>query len=156
LCAVCVPPPLEQLIACALLPQLDSLLRRRAAELRSQRDHLAELLRDDQTWSFTVPHGGLWLWLRLASTSGDDLAAQAAAAGSPCCPARDSPRTGHTATGCGSPTRRRFPSSTGRLPCCARHSDPRPRAARQLPQRFPGSVRPQPPTPAKGGAGCGP
>jgi len=39
------------------------------------------LLRDDQTWSFTVPHGGLWLWLRLASTSGDDLAAKAAAAG---------------------------------------------------------------------------
>ena len=34
--------------------------------------------------------------------------------------------------------------------------DPRPRAARRLPQRFPGSVRPQPPTPAKGGAGCGP
>src|SRR5262249_809024 len=45
------------------------------------RDHLAALLRDDQTWSFTVPHGGLWLWLRLASTSGDDLAAKAAAAG---------------------------------------------------------------------------
>jgi DNA-binding transcriptional MocR family regulator len=79
LCAVCVPPPLEQLIACALLPQFDSLLRQRAAELRSQRDHLAELLRDDQAWSFTVPHGGLWLWLRLASTSGDDLAARAAA-----------------------------------------------------------------------------
>src|SRR5262249_56274448 len=77
LCAVCVPPPLEQLIACALLPQLDSLLRRRAAELRSQRDHLAELLRDDQTWSFTVPHGGLWLWLRLARTSGADLAPHA-------------------------------------------------------------------------------
>lgn len=81
LCTACAPPLLEQLIACALLPRLDSLLRQRASELRNQRDYLAGLLRDDPAWAFTLPQGGLWLWLRLASTSGDDLAVRAATAG---------------------------------------------------------------------------
>ena len=38
-------------------------------------------LRHDSAWTFVPPPGGLWLWLRLASTSGDALAAQAAAVG---------------------------------------------------------------------------
>jgi DNA-binding transcriptional MocR family regulator len=80
-CAVCVPPPLEQLVACELLPQLDPLLRLRRAELRRQRDHLAAALHGDRAWTFTVPQGGLWLWLRLANVSGDELAARAVAAG---------------------------------------------------------------------------
>jgi DNA-binding transcriptional MocR family regulator len=80
-CAVCVPPPMEQLIACELLPELDSLLRRRVSELRRQRDHLAAALRGDPAWTFTLPRGGLWLWLRLTATSGDQLAARAAEAG---------------------------------------------------------------------------
>ena len=81
LCQVCSPPPIEQLTACELLPELDSLLRQRTRELRSQRDHLTAALRDDSAWTFTPPPGGLWLWLRLAGTSGDALAAKAAAGG---------------------------------------------------------------------------
>jgi DNA-binding transcriptional MocR family regulator len=72
---------MEQLIACELLPQLDDLLRHRTRELRSQRDHLTEALRQDSAWTFTPPPGGLWLWLRLARTSADALAAEAAASG---------------------------------------------------------------------------
>jgi DNA-binding transcriptional MocR family regulator len=79
--ATCAPPPLEQLIASELLPELDALIGRRARELRTQRDHLAGELRDEAAWSFTPPHGGLWLWLRLTRASGDALAAQAAARG---------------------------------------------------------------------------
>ena len=81
LCGVCAPPPAEQLIASELLPQLDDLLRERVRELRAQRDHLAAALRLDSAWTFTLPPGGLWLWLRLARASGDALAAQAAACG---------------------------------------------------------------------------
>jgi len=81
LCAPCTPPPMEQLIACELLPQLDSLLQRRTSELRRQRDHLAASLTHDSGWAFTPPPGGLWLWLHLARASGDELAARAAATG---------------------------------------------------------------------------
>jgi DNA-binding transcriptional MocR family regulator len=81
LCAACSPPPMEQLIACELLPQLDDLLGHRTRELGSQRDHLAAGLRHDSAWTFTRPSGGLWLWLHLAHASGDVLAAQAAAVG---------------------------------------------------------------------------
>jgi DNA-binding transcriptional MocR family regulator len=79
--AVCSPPLLEQLIACELLPQLDELLGQRTRELRSQRDHLAAALRRDSAWTFTSPPGGLWLWLHLTHTSGEALAAKAAATG---------------------------------------------------------------------------
>ncbi len=61
--------------------ELDTLISHRASELRFQRDHLANALRDDAAWSFTSPSGGLWLWLRLARVSGDALAACAASAG---------------------------------------------------------------------------
>jgi DNA-binding transcriptional MocR family regulator len=80
-CQVCTPPPIEQLTACELLPGLDGLLRQRLRDLRSQRDHLAAALGHDRAWTFALPPGGLWLWLRLASMSGDALAARAAAAG---------------------------------------------------------------------------
>jgi DNA-binding transcriptional MocR family regulator len=81
LSAVCAAPPMEQLIACELLPQLDGLIRQRVSELRRQRDYLAGELRHDTSWTFTPPPGGLWLWLRLSGMSGDELAARAAAAG---------------------------------------------------------------------------
>ncbi len=80
-CMVCTPPPMEQLIACALLPRLDLLIRQRASELRGQRDHLAAALGGNSAWTFTPPQGGLWLWLRLTAISGDELAARAAATG---------------------------------------------------------------------------
>jgi DNA-binding transcriptional MocR family regulator len=79
--ATCAPPPLEQLIASELLPSLDALIGQRTGELRARRDLLAGELRDEAAWSFTPPHGGLWLWLRLARASGDALAARAAARG---------------------------------------------------------------------------
>lgn len=81
LCAVSVPPPMEQPIARELFPQLDPLIRQRVSELRHQRDFLAAELQDDDGWTFAVPQGGLWLWLRLHKTSGDELAARAAATG---------------------------------------------------------------------------
>jgi len=79
--SVCAPPPMEQLIACTLLPGLDLLTRQRASELRRQRDHLAAALDGNPAWTFTSPEGGLWLWLHLTSITGDDLAARATAVG---------------------------------------------------------------------------
>jgi DNA-binding transcriptional MocR family regulator len=81
LCAACVPPPLEQLIACELLPQLAPLTRQRVVELRRQRDYLVNALREEGSWDFSVPQGGLWLWLRHARVSGDALAARASDCG---------------------------------------------------------------------------
>ncbi|WP_157248313.1 PLP-dependent aminotransferase family protein [Nonomuraea typhae] len=75
---VCAPPPMEQLLACELFPHLDALLNRRRAELRTQRDHLAARLREHEDWTFTLPEGGLTLWLR---TRTDTLVQQAALAG---------------------------------------------------------------------------
>jgi DNA-binding transcriptional MocR family regulator len=77
LCAACVPPPLEQLIACELLPQLVSLTGQRTHELRHQRDYLVNALREEGGWDFNVPQGGLWLWMSHARVSGDALAARA-------------------------------------------------------------------------------
>ncbi|MEV0455832.1 aminotransferase class I/II-fold pyridoxal phosphate-dependent enzyme [Catellatospora methionotrophica] len=72
------PPPLEQLIACELFTHIDALVVQRRAELRSQRDHLAQLLENDDSWEFTLPSGGLSLWLHLTRTSGVALSQQAA------------------------------------------------------------------------------
>ncbi|MFH9670831.1 PLP-dependent aminotransferase family protein [Streptomyces sp. NPDC017405] len=77
------PPPLEQLIAAELLgAPLPDLLADRRARLRAQRDHLAGLLAGTG-WTYTVPAGGLTLWLRLDGTGprATDLAARAAARG---------------------------------------------------------------------------
>ncbi|MFG2123001.1 PLP-dependent aminotransferase family protein [Streptomyces sp. NPDC048710] len=76
------PPPLEQLVAAELLgTPLPDLLADRRDRLRAQRDHLAGLL-TATGWTYTVPDGGLTLWLRLgAGTSATDLAARAAARG---------------------------------------------------------------------------
>ncbi|MEV6805236.1 PLP-dependent aminotransferase family protein [Streptomyces sp. NPDC051132] len=77
------PPPLEQLIAAELLgAPLPDLLADRRARLRAQREHLAGLLAGTG-WTYTVPAGGLTLWLRLDGTGprATDLAARAAARG---------------------------------------------------------------------------
>ncbi|TVZ90186.1 PLP-dependent aminotransferase family protein [Streptomyces sp. BK340] len=76
------PPPLEQLIAAELLGvPLPDLLADRRDRLRAQRDHLAGLL-TATGWTYTVPDGGLTLWVRLgAGTSATELAARAAARG---------------------------------------------------------------------------
>ncbi|MGY3677066.1 aminotransferase-like domain-containing protein [Streptomyces sp. TE33382] len=74
-------PPMEQLIATELLEDLDALLRRRCAGLRAQRDHLAALLADDPRWEFTLPDGGLVLWLRLTGTTAHTVVTHARRAG---------------------------------------------------------------------------
>ena len=81
LCEPLSAPPMEQLIAVELLGELDPLLRRRRAELRAQRDHLADRLAEDGRWEFTVPRGGLVLWLRLNGVRADAVTARASAAG---------------------------------------------------------------------------
>ncbi|GGS78064.1 aminotransferase-like domain-containing protein [Streptomyces cinerochromogenes] len=77
------PPPLEQLIAAELLgAPLAALLADRRARLRAQRDHLAALLAGTG-WTYTVPAGGLTLWLHLGESGphATDLAVRAAARG---------------------------------------------------------------------------
>ncbi len=74
------PPPLEQLIACDLLGDIASILRSRRAQLRMQRDHLAVLLAAPQLsdeWTYTVPPGGLTIWVRLRRTTAAALATRA-------------------------------------------------------------------------------
>ncbi|MEU3830485.1 PLP-dependent aminotransferase family protein [Streptomyces sp. NPDC029080] len=81
--ALLAPPPLEQLVAAELLgAPLSFVLADRRARLRAQRDHLVALL-DGTGWTFTVPAGGLTLWLHLGATGPHavDLAARAAARG---------------------------------------------------------------------------
>lgn len=68
------PPPLEQLIAVRLLADPTDLLNQRRTQLRTQRDHLAALLADHDAWSFTMPPGGLAIWLRLHRTTARALA----------------------------------------------------------------------------------
>jgi len=70
-------PPLEQLIAHDLLGDLDEIVCERRTQLRTQRDHLVNLLDGNDAWSYTVPLGGLTMWLQLHNTTGIALAAQA-------------------------------------------------------------------------------
>lgn len=82
LCEPLSAPPMEQLVAVELLRGIEPLLLRRRAELRTQRDHIAGLLAGDGRWEFTVPQGGLVLWLRLTgATAAADVTARAGAAG---------------------------------------------------------------------------
>ncbi len=76
------PPPLEQLIAAELLGDgLEEILIDRRTRLRAQRDHLAGLL-DGTGWTYTIPGGGLSLWLRLGATpTAAELAVRAARRG---------------------------------------------------------------------------
>ncbi|MET8445952.1 PLP-dependent aminotransferase family protein [Streptomyces sp. NPDC005209] len=76
------PPPLEQLIAAELYGDaLEALLADRRERLRVQRDHLAALLAGTG-WTYTVPDGGLSLWVRLGDrTTATQLAAEAARRG---------------------------------------------------------------------------
>jgi DNA-binding transcriptional MocR family regulator len=78
--ALLAPPPLEQLIACDLLADIAGILGGRRAQLRAQRDHLAAQLAPApgaDEWTYTVPPGGLAIWLRLRHTTAPALAARA-------------------------------------------------------------------------------
>ncbi|MBN6051778.1 PLP-dependent aminotransferase family protein, partial [Nonomuraea sp. RK-328] len=74
-------PPMQQLVAAELLADLEAVLGRRRAELRRQRDHLGDLLAGDDRWSFTLPAGGLTLWLRLTTALAETVVERAAANG---------------------------------------------------------------------------
>lgn len=65
--------PMQQLVAVEMLDGIQPVLARRREELRRQRDYLAALIEDNDRWSFTVPSGGLALWLRLKTVAADDV-----------------------------------------------------------------------------------
>ncbi|WP_433323318.1 PLP-dependent aminotransferase family protein [Spirillospora sp. CA-294931] len=75
------PPPLEQLVTADLLGDVEAVTAGRRAQLRAQRDHLAALLSGSDAWSFTVPPGGLAIWLRLHHATSADLVTRARARG---------------------------------------------------------------------------
>jgi DNA-binding transcriptional MocR family regulator len=72
-------PVLEQLIATESLGRMDAVAEERRAMLRERRAVLVEALRHEcPDWEFTVPPGGLSLWVRLRATSSTALATTAA------------------------------------------------------------------------------
>ncbi|WP_207938956.1 PLP-dependent aminotransferase family protein [Actinomadura darangshiensis] len=73
--------PTQQLVATELLRDLEPVLRDRRAALRRQRDHLSGLLDGDDRWRFTVPQGGLALWLHLTTMRADLVVTRARAYG---------------------------------------------------------------------------
>lgn len=76
------PPILEQLVACHLLTELDTIRVQRSPELRAQRDHaLALLARHFPAWHAVTPRGGLTLWCHLDAPVSTSLAAAADAHG---------------------------------------------------------------------------
>jgi DNA-binding transcriptional MocR family regulator len=75
-------PVLEQLIAAELLGRIETITAGRRATLRERRAALAAALTDElPDWEFTLPPGGLSLWVRLPGTSSTALAAAAAGHG---------------------------------------------------------------------------
>ncbi|MGE6738394.1 aminotransferase class I/II-fold pyridoxal phosphate-dependent enzyme, partial [Streptomyces sp. NPDC059900] len=69
--------PMQQLVAVELFSDLQALLSRRRNVLRRQRDHLDTLLAGDGRWQFTLPCGGLALWLRLTTALADTVVERA-------------------------------------------------------------------------------
>jgi DNA-binding transcriptional MocR family regulator len=60
-------PVLEQLACVHLMDQLDAVRSHRVQQLRSQRDAMVDLVREQlPDWRFTVPSGGQVLWCTLA------------------------------------------------------------------------------------------
>jgi DNA-binding transcriptional MocR family regulator len=75
-------PVLEQLIVAELLGRVEPIVAARRASLRERRAALIAALRGELPgWEFTVPPGGLSLWVRLPGISSTALAAAAAPQG---------------------------------------------------------------------------
>jgi DNA-binding transcriptional MocR family regulator len=75
-------PVLDQLVAVQLLAVRDQVLRERRALLVERRDVLVEALRRDlPSWRFTVPRGGLCLWVEIDGPHAEALADIAESAG---------------------------------------------------------------------------
>jgi DNA-binding transcriptional MocR family regulator len=71
-------PVFEQLVLAELLSDADSLLSKRRAEFREQRDSLVGVLNSVcPDWAFTPPAGGLSLWCRLPKPVSTRLAVAA-------------------------------------------------------------------------------
>ncbi|MFD5326200.1 PLP-dependent aminotransferase family protein [Streptomyces sp. NPDC127092] len=69
---------LDQLVAVALMDRIDPLLPGRAAELRRRREALVSALaRHVPEWRWTLPPGGLCLWIDLGRPFASQLAARA-------------------------------------------------------------------------------
>ncbi|WP_141584622.1 PLP-dependent aminotransferase family protein [Actinomadura sp. WMMA1423] len=77
LCEPLSAAPTQQMVAAELLRDPAPVLDHRRAVLRQQRDHLSGLLGGDDRWRFTVPPGGLALWLRLTAVRSDVVTAEA-------------------------------------------------------------------------------
>ena len=72
------PPVIDQLVATALLRDADATLPATLAAVREQRDALCDVLREQlPAWTFTVPPGGLSLWVELDTPSSTALCAAA-------------------------------------------------------------------------------
>ncbi|MFF5922326.1 PLP-dependent aminotransferase family protein [Streptomyces flavochromogenes] len=68
---------LDQLVAVALMDRLDEILPKRLAELRLRRDALTSALaRHVPEWRWTVPPGGMCLWIDLGRPAASALAAR--------------------------------------------------------------------------------
>ncbi len=68
-------PLLDQQLSVALLAQVDRVRAERVRELRPRRDALIDALRDRlPDWTFTVPAGGLSLWVHLPSGNAEEFA----------------------------------------------------------------------------------
>jgi DNA-binding transcriptional MocR family regulator len=75
-------PVLDQLVAVALLGRADDIVPARRVQLREQRDALvAALRRELPSWRFTVPKGGVTLWVELDAPVSTVLARAAEAYG---------------------------------------------------------------------------
>ena len=71
-------PVIEQLVATELLADPDAVLAPQRAALRARRDALAAALRSELPgWRFTLPAGGLSLWIELDAPHSSALAAVA-------------------------------------------------------------------------------
>ncbi|MFC9976573.1 PLP-dependent aminotransferase family protein [Spirillospora sp. NPDC127200] len=79
LAAALAPSPFDRLLATRLVEHQETILDRRRAQLRVQRDHLASRLSALPWCRLQVPQGGLSLWLELLDTDSSRLAALAAA-----------------------------------------------------------------------------
>jgi DNA-binding transcriptional MocR family regulator len=68
-------PLLDQLLAVALLERTADIHAERVAELRPRRDLVVDLLRRGlPDWTFTVPRGGLSLWVHLPAGNAEEFA----------------------------------------------------------------------------------
>ncbi|MHB9757201.1 aminotransferase-like domain-containing protein [Streptomyces sp. BYX5S] len=81
LASALAPSPFDRLVATRLLAHQEAILDTRRAQLRVQRDHMADRLAALPWCRFRLPQGGLSLWLELLDTDSGRLAAEAAGRG---------------------------------------------------------------------------